>query len=686
MRSAGPAVIIVLLLFFCPLFAQSAEDEAILQKKSQLLVQRGSKAEQGGEFEEAALLYEEALAVYPRNIMPLLRLGALLTRVGMYDKASERLRSIPLERLSKVGQAEIHLLFGQIAISRGSIEEAGASFKNALEASPDNVVALIRKVVVEQLLGFSGSLSIFEKYDSFQGTPGRELLLAFFIDLYQGNIGRAYGSCELINNMVHGESAGSASSFSSILSIPAIDFFVTLPLGLGGLLAVFYYVGLFAGLVFLATRLSGPTQIWHNFVFVIAAVAFMLITHRLCFRDLMVACMQYDISIYDSVWIMPKLLIAGHFVAIALYVVFPAFKFLPQEQRPLRYELYGIWFFCWFFMVFVLVFQSRLGFATRATYMGISAVFAMITMVFMPLGRFVIFNLASVAGFSGVASVSSKNIQQTGSISFTDAKILESQSWKLLEKDAFEEVVLSGRKVLSNLDRKTFSSFWKAVIMALIGREDYMEAQRSITEYLEVFSGTGMLESGQVLDAYLRSKKGDFATAYKIISSLPEARAKTLSNDEKALCMLVSGCCLMWKKEYVQAHIEFGKAFDIAKMSIIRAEVLVEMTELDCLMKSREKLVKWKASAGTIKGGEKTSSMIRVVLSMVADSEGQAEASMKLAKEASLCKIKNSRAIYWYGHLLCKVGQNSEAEELLGKMTPDSFDANRLMTETTSGT
>jgi hypothetical protein len=195
-----------------------------------------------------------------------------------------------------------------------------------------------------------------------------------------------------------------------------------------------------------------------------------------------------------------------------------------------------------------------------------------------------------------------------------------------------------------------------------------------------------MIESGQVLDAYLRSKKGDFATAYKIISSLPEARAKTLSNDEKALCMLVSGCCLMWKKEYVQAHIEFGKAFDIAKMSIIRAEVLVEMTELDCLMKSREKLVKWKASAGTIKGGEKTSSMIRVVLSMVADSEWQAEASMKLAKEASLCKIKNSRAIYWYGHLLCKVGQNSEAEELLGKMTPDSFDANRLMTETTSGT
>ncbi len=687
MRLSRFTAVLFLLVFFCPLFVQSAEDESILLKKSQLLVQRGTKAEEGGDFEEAALLYEEALEAYPRNVMPLLRLGALLARIGMYDKASERLKEIPLERLSKVGQAEIHLLFGQIAISRGAVEEAGAAFKRALDANPENVIALVRKVVVEQLLGFSASMQLFEKYDSFQGLPGRELLLAFLVDLNHGNVGRAYGSCELINGVNKGGDEGSSSSAAGIMNLPPVDFLLTLPLGLGGLIGIIYYVLLFTGLVFLATRLSGPTQIWHNFLFVVAAAAFMMLTHRFCFRELMVACMQYDTSVYDSVWIMPKLLIAGHFVALALYIVFPAFKFLPPEQRPLRYELYGIWFFCWFFMIFVLVFQSRLGFATRAAYMAASAFLAMITMVFMPLGRFVIFNLASVAGFTGVAAVDSKNIQQTGSVSFTDAKILESQSWKLLDKDAFEEVVLTGRRVLSNLERKTFSSLWKAVILALIGREDYLEAQRSIAEYTEVFANTGMLESGQVLDAYLRCKKGDFATAYRLISSLPEARAKALSNDEKSLCMMISGCCLMWKKEYVQAHIELGKAFDVAKMPLIKAEVLVEMTELDCMMKSKEKLAKWKVAATAIKGGEKTASLIKTVQSMIADSDGNADDAMKIAAEASQCKVRNSRACRWYGHLLCKAGRSGDAEELLGKMTPDSIDANRLMNETTgSGT
>ncbi|HNX74540.1 MAG TPA: tetratricopeptide repeat protein [Candidatus Rifleibacterium sp.] len=678
MRYFRSVAILLVLLVFCPLLVQSAEDEAILLKKSQLLVQRGSKAEETGDFEDAALLYEEALEVYPKNVMPLLRLGSLLTRVGMYDKARERLRAIPLERLSKVGQAEIHLLFGQISVARGGIEEAGSSFKKALEANPDNVVALIRKVVVEQLLGFSTSLELFDKYDSFQGVPVRELHLAYYLDLYLGNFARAYNTWDLIDN--HEMSETLTSGF------PPLGFLLTMPLGLGGIASVIYYVVLFTGLVVLATWLSAPTQVWHNFVFVIAAVAFMLTAHHLCFREMMIACMQSDSSAYDSVWIMPKLLIASHFVAMALYVVFPAFKALPHEQRPLRYELYGIWFFCWFFMILVLVFQSRLSFATRVAYMSASAVLALITMIFMPLGRFMIFNIASALGFSGVASVNRKNFQQTGSVSFTDAKILESQAWKLLEKDSFEEVVLSGRKVLSSLDRKTFASFWKAVIQAYIGREDYLEAHRNLTEYQETFAGTGMLDSGQVLEAYLRYKKGDFATAYKIVSSLPEARAKALSNDEKALCMMVSGACLMWKREFVQAHIEFGKAFDAARMPCIKAEILVEMTELDSQMKSKEKLARWKATVPGIKGGEKTALLLKTVLSMIAESEGQKDEAMKLAAETSQSKIRCGRALCWFGHLLCKAGRNTEAEELLGRMVPESVDANRLMNETTGST
>ncbi|HMM60601.1 MAG TPA: tetratricopeptide repeat protein, partial [Candidatus Rifleibacterium sp.] len=65
--------------------ASGAEDGAILLKKSQLLVQKGVRAEERGEFEDAALFYEEALEVYPKNMMPLLRLGKLLARIGMYE-------------------------------------------------------------------------------------------------------------------------------------------------------------------------------------------------------------------------------------------------------------------------------------------------------------------------------------------------------------------------------------------------------------------------------------------------------------------------------------------------------------------------------------------------------------------------------------------------------------------------
>lgn len=667
-------IFLLLLLFVCPLVTQAAEDDAILLKKSQLLVQRGSKAEESGELDDAALLYEEALEVYPRNVMPLLRLGALLCKIGMHEKAAGCLKEIPLDRLSKVGQAEVHLISGQIAVARGAIEEAGAAFKKALDANPENTIALVRKVVIEQLLGFSTSQELFEKIDSFQGLPGRELQLAFLIDLYIGNIGRAYETCELID---------SPESSSLTAGMPPLGFLLSLPLGLSGVVGIIYYVVLFTGLVVMATWLSAPTQVWHNFVFVAAAAGFMSLAHHLCFRDLMTACMQYDSSAYDSVWIIPKLLVAGHFVAFSLYLVFPAFRFLPPDQRPLRYELYGIWFFCWFFMVLVLTFQSRLGLATRVTYMLGSAFCALITMAFMPLGRFMIFKIASAVGFAGVASVDRKNIQQTGALSFTDAKILESQAWKLLEKDCFEEVVLSGRKVLTTLDRKTFSSFWKAMILALICREDYIEAQRSLAEYNEAFANTGMFDSGQVLEAYLRYRRGDFATAYKLISSIPENRAKALTNDEKALCMMVSGCCLMWKREFVQAHIEFGKAFDMSRMPCIKSEILVEMTDLDRQMKSREKLAKWKSAASGIKGGEKSAMLVKTVLSMVAESEGKDDEALKYAAESIQGKVRCGRCAGWYGHLLCKAGKTGEAEEILGRMTADSIDAIRLMNETT---
>ncbi|GAB1353950.1 hypothetical protein MASR1M12_26880 [Erysipelotrichia bacterium] len=679
--------ILALCLFLALVISASgAEDGAILLKKSQLLVQKGVRAEERGEFEDAALFYEEALEVYPKNMMPLLRLGKLLARIGMYEKAAERLRAIPLEQLPKAGRSEIHSLFGQIALARGSLEEAGAAYRKAIEANSENVIALVRKIIIERLLGFSTSkenLDYFMGYDTFKGLPYKDIQLAFYLDMEMWNFARAYNTCEVIEQQMAAAAEGGGSSADKLLNSAPVTFILSLPLCFQGVIGIIYYCMLFGALVFLATVLSGPTAIWHNFFYVFAASALLLAAQHLGYRDMIVATMQSDFSEFDSVWIIPKLLIAGHFVALALFVVFPAFRILPAEQRPLRYELFGIWFFCWFFMIFVLVFQSRLGFATRAAYMGASGFMALLTMLIMPLGRFVIFNVASAAGFSGVVSVDRKNIQKDGSISFTDAKILESQASKCLEKDAFEEVVLTGRKVLGNLDRKTFVALWRSMILAMICREDYVEAQRSINEYLETFKDTSQLESGQLLDAYLRCRKGDFATAVVIIRGFSEKRAKMFSNDETALCLLVLGCCGTAFKEYVQAHIDFGKALNCVKLPFLKAEILTELAELDFMMNAKEALTKWKAKVGELNGGEKTASLKKVILSIAALSEGARDESMRLAAEACKSKARNGRAFAWYGHLLCLEGRHSEAEELLSNMTPESYDAIRLMNETT---
>lgn len=684
MIKRGIFLCLLSLLFITVL--HGAEDEAVLLKKSQLLVQKGAKAEERGDIEDAAAAYEEAIEVYARNILPLLKLGKLLARVGMYKKAADRLKEIPIERLPPAGQSEVHLLLGQIAISMGAVEESAAAFSKSVKIFPGNDIARIRLATLNQILGMSNRADeLLHEFDSFQDLPARELKLALMLDLQLGNLGRAYHTCGLIGKASDAATyeEGSEPPMLWLSRIQPLTFLLFLSMSLNGVLGIIYFSLVFSGLVFVATRLSSPTASWHNFGFVIAAVLIMLGGQWLTSRELFIAAMQDDFSGNDSVWILPKLLIAGHLVALALYLLFPAFKVLPEEQRPRRYEFFGIWFFCWFFMVFVLVFQSRLGFGTRAVYMSISAILAGITCFILPLGRFFLFKIASLVGISGYTGVSRQDLKSSGNVSFTDAKILESKAWKLLEKDEFEEVILSGRKVLSGMDRKTFPSFWKALIFALICREDFVEASRNISEFIELFKGSSMLESGQLYDALLRSRKGDFAGALKIIRSLPDNRVKTFSQDETALCLLILGRCGLAYKENVQAHIDLGKAINCAKMPLIRAEALVEITELDLNMNARDALAKWKEKAAEISGGEKSANCRKLVLSMVAVHEGKKDEALNLAREACKGKFRNSRAFAWYGHLLCVQGQSSEAEELLGNMTPESCDAQRLMTEVT---
>ena len=663
----------------------AAEDEAVLLKKSQILVQKAQRFEQKGEIEDAVAIYEEAYNTYPKNILPLMLWGKALVKVGMYDRAAELLGDIPVEKLPAAGQSEVHLLMGRIAIARGSVEDAASAYSRSLKAFEKNDVARIRLAMVNQLLGMSSRADeLLRDYDNFAGLALPELRLALMIDLELGNFGRAMHTSSEISRLSSGSGGENSGFISQILvSTPAI-FLSCLPLGLSYVLSALYFAALFSGLLFLATRLTAPSALWHNVIFVILGVISVVVAQVMMKREFYVAILQDEFSLFDSVWIIPRMLIGGHFIAFALFAVFPSFLLLPESQKPKRHELFGIWFFCWFFMAFVLVFQSRIGFGTRMALMAATFVMSVIASFFMPLGRFVIFKITSLLGYGDLASVSHKDLRGSGGISFTDAKILETKAWKFIENDDYEQAILASRKVLSSYDRQTFPMMWKAYIFALIAREEYLEAQQQLGEFLEVFKKHNAFESGQLYEAFLKARKGDFGSALKLIRGLPEHRVKSFSPDENALSLLILGRCALSCGENVQAHIELVKAFNSAKMSLIKAEAMVEIAELDFNLKSKDALSKLKDKISSLSGGPLVASYKNVVLSIMAQAENKNGEAMTLAEKACSGKLRNSRAFAWYGHLLCLAGEFSRAEELLPKMAPDSHDASRLMSEVTS--
>ena len=681
------ALICLLCLFHAPV-AHASDDKTVLLKKSQLLLQKAIRSESRGEIEDAVALYEESCNICPTNMMPLLHWGKLLCKIGMYDRASELLGKIPLDKLSEAGQSEVHLSMGRIAIARSSVEDAASAYSRALKVFDKNEVARIRLAMVNLLLGMSSRTDeLLRDYDSFAGFDYSELRLALIIDMHMATFGRAFSTC--------GEMAGIASRagkredsdssiFDPILKMQPTIFIFALPLGLSGVMSGIYFVALFSGLMFLATRLTAPTAHWHNAAFVILGVVTMIATQAIMKREFFIALLQGELSLSDTVWIMPRMLIAGHLLAIALYAVFPAFRLLPEDQRPKRYELYGIWFFCWFFMAFVLVFQSRIGFGNRMLLLVATLGLSVIMSFFIPLGRFVVFRITSLLGYGDFATLSRQDLRKQGGISFTDAKIFETKSWKLIEKDEFEETIMIARKVFGSFDRKTFPLLWKAYVFALLAREDLVEAQQQINEFLEVFKLTSSLESGQLYEALLKSRKGDFGGALKIIRALPEQRVKSFSADENALSLMILARCALACNENVQAHIDLNKAFNVAKLPLIKAEILVEIAELDFNLKSKEALLKLKEKISSLSGGEKVDTYKNIVLSIIAQSENIPAEALKLAEQACRSKAKNSRACAWYGHLLCLSGDFAKAEEQLTRMAPDSHDTSKLMAEVTS--
>ncbi len=677
-------LILVFILSVTCTFAQDSNKE--YDNKYYILLQKGARLEKNGDYEEAYECYEEAYEI-SKNILPLLNLAQLQARIGNYDEAANRLKDIPVKKLPKTGQAEVALLLGKIHAMKGDMINAGSSFGDALKLVPDKSAAKIRSAMVKLISGMAYSaeeLIANEEFTYENGYIFEDLKMCFALDMNIGNFGRAYNTCSLI-----GEANIKANPKSGFLdklnNQPFVLFISFLPLFLSRYLAIFYYALLFGALGLSASALAKKTNMWHILAFVIVGVTLFTIAQNYCIKNVYISILNGYGYIYDGIWIVPRMIIASHLVALALFLIFPCFKLVREDMRPASYELLGIWLFCFFFGVVVLSFQSNLKWVPQLTYMFIGMIFCVISALIMPFSKLVLYKISQITGLSFIGNVSAPKATN-GKLSFADTKILENKMVNFVNRGEIDSALALGKKVLNYDNQKSFPTFWLEYIIAQIANEDYDIAKKNIEEYYQVFQGTKNYESCQVYDAWLKTEKGDFPTAYKLVNSISDDRAKSLSADEIAVSLLVLARCSLNVKDNVQAHINFNKAFNSVKSPFFKSLILTEVVELDCNMVAKQSLQKWKSQIGSISNTGKCNSYLNTIKSMIALSENNTEEARKQAAECLKSKFPNGKAFAWYGHLLCLNGKSNEAEELLSRMTAGSFTAECLMTEVTTTT
>ena len=680
----------VFLIFALSAWAGSwgAEPAADYDKiKAQLKIEIGLKARANKKIEDAVQAFEDAYEAYPANVYPLLLWGDTLCRVGLYQRAQEVLARIPLKSLSPGGQAQVHILFGKIALASGTPELAGKCFSDALKVQPENETARIRLAMVNMLFGAENRAT--ELLESIQFAPGltfRDRVLVYLMDLSHGNLLRAWENCGelVVFPLPQPDPDAEASLFSGVFSYRLPFFVCSLPLGLSGIFGIGYFLALFVGLWFLASRLITSGSLFLDCCFVALAAGHVIPTWWLSVGPVRFASLIDEFSLNDSVWILPRLLSSGHLIALALFLIFPLFNFLPGSHRPQRYELYSIWFFCWWFMAFVLVFQSRLNAGVRWPVMLVTLGLAGFFCLMMPLGRYIFFLAGNFFGIKGTRFLASSGVGVSG-MGFTDAKINESKVLKLLETDEFEQAVALGRKVIANTDRKGFPACGLGLIRALIENEDLYEAEKNLKEFLKVFRNSSHLESGKLLSAWYKSLTGDHAGALSLINSISEESIRGFSANESGLSLLVLGRCNLGFNQAVQAHMDFSKGLSLVKNPLTAAYILCELSAMDIQMNRLDWAQKWVIQANALRGGKKTQSLLKIIESMMAQFQGKDDAALVAAVEACRIAPKNGKAWAWQGHLLCLKGKQSHAEILLQeKMTPGTLDAERLMKEITS--
>ncbi len=651
--------------------------------KAQLFIQKGDKAIAKGNFDEAVEAYEDAYQTNKSNVQPLLKLAVILSKVGMYDLAGKRLREIPLEKLNNNGQSEVLTLMGKIALAKNNLGEAGDSFRKAVKILPENSSARIRLAMVNLMLGMTNRAEELIAYErDFGNYATEELGMCLAIDFFSADFGRAYDTCKLLGQ--HYINVHPRSNFLEIMQKQPWFLFISyLPLFLSRSILLFYLAFLFTALGMSANALTKKTTTWHVVTFVFVGVALMVVAHNCCINDVYNALLTNYCYIFDGIWILPKIIIAMHLVALSLFFIFPLFKLLKVNMRPATYELLGIWMFCFFFGIFVLSFQSHLEGASRFVYMLIGLFCSMLSALIMPLGRLVVYNLSELTGLKVLGNVSESQVVE-GGLSFTDAKIMQAKMWDAIDRGMLEEAIASGRKYGNVENLRSFPDFWSALIVAQICNEDYDSATRNLASFSQMFNGTEYFEVGQIYEAFLKTEKGDFPVAYKLVNSISPERAQRLNQDESATSLLVLARCSLSMRDNVLAHINFNKAYATAKSQYLKLIALADMAELDCQMKAKQAMLKWSRQLQKIQGEGRCKTYMNLINSMAAYCEGRTTDAYTLAKECLKDKFKCGKAVGWYGHILCQMDKTSEAEELLDRMTPGSYWAEKLMTEVTS--
>ncbi len=679
-------VIFLIILVDCS-FGETSKTNLEADNVYQLLLQKGLKAEKNGNLDDAVASYEEAYE-HSNNVLPLLNIAILYSNNNNPDLAEKSLNRIPIDKLPDMGKAEVLYIKGKVHIAKKEFELAANDFLQALGLNKNKNSARVKLAMINLLMGISSRAEelLGNKEDTFSEENGysfEDLRMCLAIDMHNANFGRAYSTCEIIGKK-NIDSNPHASFFELVTNQPFFMFVSFFPLFLGRTLSVFYFILLFIALGFVASALGKKTSFWHILLFVIAGVGLLIFSQIYCISDVYKALLSGDGYIYDGIWITPKMIIASHLIALALFLIFPCFRFLKENMRPASYELLGLWLFCFFFGIFVLTFQSNMEVMPRFVFIMIGLFCSLISALIMPFGKLMLYKFAQTVGISFGGKIEKTDLND-GNLSFTDIKILETKMRKFINDGEISSAISLGKKVLNSETQKNFPSFWQAMIFAQICSEEYDLAARNINEYYQVFQGTNSYEVGQVWEALLKTEKGDFATAYKIINSISADRAKSMSADEVAVSLLVLARCCLNVKDNVQAHINFNKALNCTKSLLIKLIVLTDIAELDCKMNAKQAMQKWKTMVDSLKGSGKCTSYINTVNSMVAFCEGKKEEAFKIASECLKDKYRNGKAVGWYGHLLCLEGKPNEAEELLSRMTAGSFTAECLMTEVTSG-